>query len=145
MAEVIAERRLYASIAGDETSVTIRLFKPEVLPDNGHYRCEFTFSESDHFPELKNGSGHGIDSVQALTIALSAVGARLDQTNCEWDQFPEQERREDRYKDVREDGFPRPEFSVTHLGTAFRKKMQAIMASEKLEAQKALYRPAGGV
>jgi hypothetical protein len=135
MTEIIAERKLYGEVDGTETEITVTIWKPELIAGKHHpcWRCQVTYSNAGGVPELEDYSGPaGYDSVQALHNALTLIGKALDNSGIEWSMFPSSE---DEYGgELREDGFPRPEFDIQFLGTAFRKRMQFVVEAEKLAA-----------
>lgn len=133
MTEVIAERKLYGEVEGIETEITVKIWKPEFIAGKHrpHWECRFTFSNV--VPVLEDFPGHGVDSVQALHMALTLIGKALDESGIEWSMFPSS--KDDPYGgELREDGFPRPEFDIQFLGTTFRKRMQFLVEAEKLAA-----------
>jgi Domain of unknown function (DUF6968) len=68
----IAHRRLMASSALGDTEIAIRLFKPE--ESDGAWICRYEID----WPSRKQSSfAAGIDSIQALLLALQRIGVEI--------------------------------------------------------------------
>lgn len=69
---VIASRILTMTVDGADVEVPVRIFAP--IDRGDHWRCEFEIG----WPErMRRGKGYGIDSVQALLIAMQCIGVEL--------------------------------------------------------------------
>jgi len=68
----IAHRRLTTSSASGDAEVAIRLFKPE--ESDGHWICQY---EIDWPGRKQSGFAAGIDSIQALLLALQKIGVDI--------------------------------------------------------------------
>ena len=104
MTEVFAERVIFGVIDGTETKVVVRVRAPE-RDAGGDWLCRFTFHADDYAPDLEDGSGHGIDGIQALIGALHGVAWTLDRSDVEWSMFSEEELHDQAIIQFREDGF----------------------------------------
>jgi hypothetical protein len=72
VAMVIAERRLFISGPSGKIEVPVRLFQPE--QEDGMWICRY---EIDWPDGKKSYFGAGVDSAQALVLALQTVGAEI--------------------------------------------------------------------
>jgi hypothetical protein len=71
-AMLIADRRLIVSGPSGDTEVPVRLFKPEA--DDGMWVCRYEID----WPDRKWSSfAGGVDSVQALVLALYKIGIEI--------------------------------------------------------------------
>jgi hypothetical protein len=69
---VIALRHLIVRRPSGDTEVPVRLFQPE--EDNGAWICRYEIE----WPSRKqSGFGAGVDSIQALILALKNIGAEI--------------------------------------------------------------------
>jgi hypothetical protein len=68
----IAHRRLTTSSPLGDTEVSIRLFKPEEV--DGAWICQY---EIDWPSRKQSGFAAGIDSIQALLLALQKIGVEI--------------------------------------------------------------------
>jgi hypothetical protein len=68
----IAHRRLTTSTELGDTEVSIRLFKPE--ESDGHWVCRY---EIDWPSQKQSSFAAGIDSIQALLLALQKIGVEI--------------------------------------------------------------------
>jgi hypothetical protein len=71
-APVIGTRTLILGVDGQEVEVPVTIYAPVDKED--HWRCEYEIGWPD---KSRRGRGYGIDSVQALLIALHNIGAEL--------------------------------------------------------------------
>jgi len=69
---LIASRLLKIRSGHGDTSVAVRLFSPE--RDDGGWRCRY---EIDWPNGKKSGAAAGVDSLQALVIALQKIGIEV--------------------------------------------------------------------
>ena len=69
---LIAHRRLTISGPSDDMEVLVRLFQPEV--DGGTWICRY---EIDWPSQKKSHFAAGIDSIQAIILALQMVGIEI--------------------------------------------------------------------
>ncbi len=86
MTEVAATRTLYTLSGGrvHQLRVILPIPKQSVKIAGGlDWVCECTF-ESDSLPFQNPTPGYGVDSVQALTMALFSVGVALDSLSKTW-------------------------------------------------------------
>jgi hypothetical protein len=135
MAEIIAERPIFATVNGSETQALVRLWKP-LQTGAGDWSCRFTFQTDSEAIELKDGAAGGVDAMQALIEPFHGVAHRLDRSGIEWSMFSEETLRSDvaAARTPIDDGFPRAGLSVMFLGTPFRKRMEAYVENAKAEA-----------
>jgi hypothetical protein len=70
---IVAKRSLKVRNADGETEVPIRIFAPEELAERS-WGCRY---EIDWPNRRKAMTAHGVDSVQALELALRMIGAEL--------------------------------------------------------------------
>lgn len=70
---LIAERRLEILDGKNRHAVDIRIFQPQKVADH-EWRCEYEIGWPN---AARRFAGHGIDSVQALNIALQMVGTEI--------------------------------------------------------------------
>lgn len=135
MAEIIAERSIFATVDGSEKQALVRLWKP-VQNGNEDWSCRFTFQTDNEEIAFKDGTAGGVDAMQALIEAFHGIADRLDRSGIEWSMFSEETLRSDvaAGRTPIEDGFPRAGLSVMFLGTAFRKRMEAYIEKERTEA-----------
>ena len=69
---VIATRHLKLQLPAEEIDISVRIFLPEA--DNGSWRCGYEID----WPDGKRSSAAvGIDSVQALFLALQKIGIEI--------------------------------------------------------------------
>lgn len=71
---VIAERELDGLEDGKPCKITIKFGKPVQLQDDGSWYCPYSITTSN---AERLFSGAGLDSLQALRIAISMAGAEL--------------------------------------------------------------------
>jgi uncharacterized protein DUF6968 len=69
---VIATRRLKLQLPAEEIDVSVRIFLPEA--DNDSWRCAY---EIDWPNEKRSSAAVGVDSVQALILALQKIGIEI--------------------------------------------------------------------
>ena len=70
---LIAERTLeYSTPRGTKVAIPIKLFAPEGAEK--HWWCRFAIAWPDGIEE---GSGHGVDQMQAIILTLQMIGTRL--------------------------------------------------------------------
>ena len=69
---VIATRRLKLQLPPKEIDVFVRIFMPEA--ENGSWRCGY---EIDWPNGKKSSAAVGVDSVQALSLALQKIGIEI--------------------------------------------------------------------
>jgi hypothetical protein len=69
---IVASRRLTMTVEGREIDVPVTIFAPSDRGD--HWRCEFEIGWPGR---TRRGKGYGIDSVQALLIAMQCIGIEL--------------------------------------------------------------------
>ena len=70
---VVAERRLIVTGPSGDTEVSVRLFQPE--NEEGMWICRY---EIDWPNERRSYFAGGVDSFQALILALQMIGAEID-------------------------------------------------------------------
>ena len=70
---LIAGRTFEFSDGKIRHAVEVRIFKPERVDDH-EWKCEYEIGWPD---ATRRFAGHGIDSVQALNIALQMVGTEI--------------------------------------------------------------------
>ncbi len=85
MTEVIAAREYILESNGQRVRIYVEVGKPARVPDSlppfeetptlGHWYCPFSVQQAD---KTMASSGGGVDSLQALELSLSAVGAILE-------------------------------------------------------------------
>ncbi len=139
MSAVIAERILFGTVEGAETSIKVTVCQPVPSPDGSDWICEVTFAGLGRIPALENFQGHGVDALQALILTLGGIGRVLDNAGIEWSMFSAQD--EIGLEHLRDDGFPRPEFLFSFLGSAFRRSMQVLLSEEHLKALASVREP----
>jgi hypothetical protein len=69
---IVANRILKLRRDGTDTDVAIRIFSPR--PDQDHWMCEY---EIDWPEGMRKFAAHGLDSVQALELALKMIGSEI--------------------------------------------------------------------
>jgi hypothetical protein len=69
---VIATRHLKLRLAAKEADISVRIFSPEA--DNGGWRCAY---EIDWPDGKRSSAAGGVDSVQALFLALQKIGIEI--------------------------------------------------------------------
>lgn len=69
---VIASRDLTMTVDGGEVAVPVKIYAPADKGD--HWRCEFEIGWPDR---TRRGKGYGIDSTQALLVAMQSIGVEL--------------------------------------------------------------------
>lgn len=134
MNQPLAERDLYGFVDGTELRIVVRLWPPEPYDESaeetGSWKCRFTFEGASSVSGLVDGFGAGEDKVQAIFIAMEAVGGRLDRSGIDWSTFPDAARGLNGRILPREDGFPRAELNPMFHGGSFRRRMQAMVEGE---------------
>ena len=75
MSSEIAVRQYSLVENGQRSDVTVRIFQPEPVHDEPHYRCGFQIE----WPSgMKQRYAYGIDAIQALILALDILGAYIN-------------------------------------------------------------------
>lgn len=69
---IVANRTLKLRKDGADTDVAVRIFAPR--PDRDHWMCEY---EIDWPEGTRKFAAHGLDSVQALELALKMIGSEI--------------------------------------------------------------------
>ena len=72
MTMIIANRSLKLRKGGNESDVAVRIFAPQ--PANTHWICSY---EIDWPEGTRKGAANGLDSVQALILALNMIGSEI--------------------------------------------------------------------
>jgi hypothetical protein len=98
MSEFIAERELEFQDESDVQKVSVRLRAPQREPD-GAWRCSYLIEGLPGTDDARERAAYGVDSMQAIILALVAVGNELATA-------PESLRRSLRYLGSDNLGFP---------------------------------------
>jgi hypothetical protein len=69
---LVAKRRLYVRLGGSDVALEVRLFKPEF--ESGVSSCRY---EIDWPSGTQKSRAAGVDSVQAIILALQKIGVAL--------------------------------------------------------------------
>jgi hypothetical protein len=69
---VIATRSLKLRLPAKEIDISVRIFLPDA--DNGNWRCAY---EIDWPDGKRSSAAAGVDSVQALLLALQKIGTEI--------------------------------------------------------------------
>jgi len=69
---IIANRSLKVRQGQNDTDVAVRIFAPQL--SQGSWSCNY---EIDWPEGTRKGAAHGLDSVQALLLALKMIGAEI--------------------------------------------------------------------
>ncbi|WP_439477749.1 DUF6968 family protein [Brevundimonas sp.] len=77
MSDLICDREFGGVvIAGIERRIVVEWFKP--LRDRGSWRCDWTIHRPDPNAVALNGHSYGVDSAQALLLAIGMVGGIIE-------------------------------------------------------------------
>jgi len=132
MTSIIAERLLHGTSSNAQLKVLVRLWAP-AEEGEADWSCKFTFEMQNEAPLLKDGSGRGVDSIQALLSGIYGVSHTLDKSEIEWSMFSAEELATEE-RPVIDDGFPRSSLNPMFIGTAFRKQMEELVEGRTIEA-----------
>lgn len=132
MTTIIARRRLLAAQPGIAV-VTLEVHLPEYNSGDDTWSClvgcrgDETVLQRD-FPRTVVGQ----DSMQALQVALLAIGAALDRSGIDWTALCSETAEYAEPVSPSDDGFPRPELDVSFAGSTFRAHVQRLIVRERL-------------
>ena len=77
MKDLICDREFGGVVLeGIERRIVVEWFKP--LRDRGSWRCDWTIHRPDPDAEALNGYSYGVDSAQALLLAMGMVGGIIE-------------------------------------------------------------------